>query len=75
MIELIKGKIAPIFWSGVIILGIIIPITISVASYYVVEVSAPLLITGTTSHLIGAFALMYSLLKAGMYEPLLPITR
>jgi len=55
-------------------LGIIIPIAVSVSSYFAGEVSIPLLIAAIACHTIGAFALKYCLLKAGIHNPILPAT-
>ncbi len=74
VIELIRGNIAPAFWIGVVAFGIIIPIAISVSSYFVGELSVPLLIAAIAFHTIGAFALKYCLLKAGIHNPILPAT-
>jgi len=72
VIEQIRGSVAPVFWVGVVMLGIIIPIAISVSSYYAGEVSRLLLIIAIISELIGSLALKYSILKVGIYTPLLP---
>lgn len=74
VIELIRGNIAPAFWIGVVAFGIIIPIAISVSSYFAGELSVPLLIAAIAFHTIGAFALKYCLLKAGIHNPILPTT-
>lgn len=74
VIELIRGNIAPTFWIGVVAFGIIIPIAISVSSYFAGELSVPLLIAAIAFHTIGAFALKYCLLKAGIHNPILPTT-
>ena len=72
VIEQMRGSIAPIFWVGVVMLGIIIPIAISVSSYYAGEASLLLLIIAIISELIGSMALRYCILKVGIYTPLLP---
>ena len=71
VVELLQGRIAPIFWIGIVLCGIIIPIAISVSSYFAGEASAPLLITAITCEIIGGLALRYCLLKGGMYAPLI----
>ena len=71
---LLKGNLAVPFWVGVIALGIIIPLAISVSSLFAGEASAPLLIAAVVSHTIGAVALKYVLLKAGVHNPMLPVT-
>lgn len=69
--ELIRGSIAPILWGGVVLCGIIVPIVIAISSYFTAEVSAPLLIVAIGGETIGAFALKYCILKAGIYTPLI----
>ena len=71
--RLVRGGIAPIFWVGVVLLGIIIPLAISITSYFVGEASSALLLTAVMSEIIGGLALRYAILKAGIYRPLLPM--
>jgi formate-dependent nitrite reductase membrane component NrfD len=70
---LLKGKLAPVFWIGVIACGIISPLVISVSSYFSGDASTPLLITAIVFHTIGAITLKYVLLKAGIHNPILPV--
>lgn len=72
-ILLLKGKLAPVFWIGVIACGIISPLVISVSSYFSGDASTPLLITAIVFHTIGAITLKYVLLKAGIHNPILPV--
>ncbi len=69
--ELLVGKSAVVFWVGVIILGIVAPMAISVISLYAGELSPPLLVLAVLSHTIGAFSLKYCVLKVGIYRPVL----
>ncbi len=61
------------FWVGVVVLGIIIPLAIAWYSYFVPEISIALLLTGTVCEFIGGLATRYSMLKGGLYHPLIPI--
>lgn len=71
--ELIVGRLAWVFWLGIVILGIAIPFIVSVASYFTgEEVAAGLLVFAIICHTIGAFSLKYGVLKVGIYRPLLP---
>ena len=70
---LLKGKLAPTFWIGVVACGIISPLVISISSYFAGDASTPLLITAIIFHTIGAIALKYVLLKAGIHNPILPV--
>lgn len=69
--RLIGGALAPLFWIGVILFGIVIPVAISITTYYV-EASSAMLITAVVAEIIGGLALRFAILKAGMYQPLLP---
>ncbi len=69
--RLIGGTLAPLFWIGVFLFGIILPVGISVTSYFT-EASSALMITAVVSEIIGGLALRFAILKAGMYTPLLP---
>ncbi len=70
--RLVGGSLAPLFWVGVFLFGIAIPIVISITTYFVGEASSGLLITAIVSEIIGGLALRFAILKAGMYTPLLP---
>lgn len=71
---LLRGSLAVPFWLGVIAFGIIIPLAISGSSYFAGGASVPLLIAAIALHTLGAFALKYCLLKAGIHNPILPVT-
>jgi len=65
---MIRGNIAPVFWIGVILLGIIIPVAILFAT----GGGTASLITVIVCAIIGGVLLRYVILKAGMYSPLVP---
>ncbi len=67
VIRIIKGNIAPAFWLGVVLLGIVIPVIVLFAS----TASAALVIAAICA-ILGGVALRYVILKAGVYNPLLP---
>ena len=73
VLEQISGSNAPIFWIGIVILGIAIPLAIAFSSYFAGEVSAALLVTGVACEVAGGLALRYCVLKAGAYKPLVAI--
>ena len=75
VLEQISGSNAPIFWTGVVILGIIIPLVIAFSSYFISEISATILVTGVGCEVVGGLALRYCVLKAGAYNPLVAIAR
>ena len=70
--RLVGGSLAPLFWIGVFLFGILIPIVMSVTTYFVGVGSSGLLITAVVSEIIGGLALRFAILKAGVYTPLLP---
>jgi formate-dependent nitrite reductase membrane component NrfD len=72
IVRLIGGALAPLFWVGVFLFGIAIPIVISVTTYFTGEAAAGLMIFAVVSEIIGGLALRFAILKAGVYTPLLP---
>jgi formate-dependent nitrite reductase membrane component NrfD len=71
--RLIGGSLAPLFWVGVFLFGIVIPVVISLATIGSAEPAAGLMITAVVSEIIGGLALRFAVLKAGVYQPLLPV--
>lgn len=69
---LIKGSLAVPFWLGVIIIGMVVPLAISSLSLFAGETMTGLLVTAIVLHTLGAVALKYVLLRAGIHTPLLP---
>jgi formate-dependent nitrite reductase membrane component NrfD len=72
VVRLIGGALAPLFWVGVFLFGIAVPVVISVTTYFTGEAAAGLMITAVVSEIIGGLALRFAVLKAGVYAPLLP---
>jgi formate-dependent nitrite reductase membrane component NrfD len=70
VLEQLHGHSAPIFWTGIVLLGIVIPLAIALASLIAGEISPALLIAGVVCEIIGGLALRYCILKAGAYKPL-----
>lgn len=73
VIEQIQGNASLVFWLGVVTLGIIMPLAIAFSSYFVHEASVTLLLIGVVCEIIGGLSLRYSILKVGIYQPLLPL--
>jgi formate-dependent nitrite reductase membrane component NrfD len=74
--ELIMGRAAPAFWACTILMGIIVPMTISLQTLWGSgETSHGLMIVAVVAHTIGAFGMKYCILKVGIYEPILPKAR
>jgi formate-dependent nitrite reductase membrane component NrfD len=72
--EQMRGNLAPIFWIGIVALGIVIPLAIAFSSYIAGEASPALLVTGVVCEVIGGLALRYCVLKAGAYKPLVIVS-
>ena len=71
-----SGRVATSFWIGVVLLGIIVPLGISIESLFTGEMATHTLMIGAiVCHTIGAFALKYTILKVGIYEPIIPKPR
>ena len=73
VLEQIHGRSAPVFWAGVVALGIVIPLIVTLISLIAGEVSSALLIGGVICEILGGLALRYCVLKAGAYKPLVAI--
>ncbi len=69
VLQQISGESAPVFWIGVVLLGIVIPLAIA-ASGLITHVPSSLLLTAVTCEIAGGLALRYCVLKAGAYNPL-----
>ena len=68
--RMLKGNVAPVFWIGVVLLGIIIPVIMLFAA----PSSGGVILAAGICAIIGGVCLRYSILKAGVYTPLLPVT-
>lgn len=68
--RLMGGAIGIIFWIGVIALGVLIPVGVSVGTYFSGEASSALLLTAVVAEVIGGLSLRYVILKGGIYIPL-----
>ncbi len=69
VLEQIHGQNAPVFWVGIVLLGIVIPLAIAITGL-VVDVPSILLVSGVVCEIVGGLALRYCVLKAGAYKPL-----
>jgi len=71
-VRVLKGKIAPAFWIGVAIIGLIIPIVL-IAPFSLSQSAATVAFSiAAVGAFIGGIMLRYVILKGGMYSPLLP---
>jgi formate-dependent nitrite reductase membrane component NrfD len=67
----IRGNISPIFWVGVVALGIIIPALVAIYSLFSGAETAAILIAGVVCEIIGGAMLRYCVLKSGIYNPVI----
>ena len=70
--ELLVGRVALVFWLGIVLFGIVVPLAISFISMFTGEATTILLVAGIIGRTAGAFALKYCILKVGIYKPILP---
>ncbi|MBC8320726.1 MAG: polysulfide reductase NrfD [Bacteroidetes bacterium] len=63
----LKGSVAPLFWIGVVLLGILIPLLLEIGIF---GHSNTILIVATTSGIIGGFCLRQVVLSGGIHAPL-----
>ena len=70
VLENIRGQLAPFFWIGIVVLGIVIPLGIALVTTFTHDISSGLLLTGVVCEIIGGLSLRYCVLKAGAYKPL-----
>lgn len=68
--RLLGGNIAAIFWIGVVVLGVVIPLGISIGTYFTNTSSTALIITAVVTEILGGLSLRYVILKGGIYIPL-----
>jgi formate-dependent nitrite reductase membrane component NrfD len=70
VLEQLHGHLAPFFWIGIVVLGIIVPLGVALTTHLSGNVSVPLILTGVVCEIIGGLTLRYCILKAGAYKPL-----
>ena len=72
--EIVQGKLWPVMWLLVIVLGLVLPGTVVIYSYVVGldNVSVGLLYLSIGCELVGDMSMRYLILRAGFYSPLIP---
>ena len=65
---MLKGNIAGLFWGLTVIVGVIVPLVLDSVSG---ANSTALLTVSAVLVLIGNLVLRYSIIKAGLYSPLI----
>jgi formate-dependent nitrite reductase membrane component NrfD len=73
--KLISGSLAPVFWIGLVLFGIVVPLMVSLLSYGDVHVASGVLLFAIVCEIIGGLSLRYCLLKGGAYAPLIITNR
>jgi sulfite dehydrogenase (quinone) subunit SoeC len=66
----LKGGLAVVFWVGVVLAGVVIPLSIGLYNYFSDTAGAGLLISGTIFEIAGGMLLRYCILKSAIYNPL-----
>jgi len=66
----LTGGISAAFWLGVVFLGVIVPVTAALYSYFAGEAVAAILIIAAACDIVGGMLLRYCLLKSAVYRPL-----
>ncbi|MBI4329810.1 MAG: polysulfide reductase NrfD [Chloroflexi bacterium] len=69
VLEMLRGRVSPYFVGGVIILGLVIPFVVSGYAFFN-RLPETALLAAAVSEFAGGFCLRYSILKAGVYAPL-----
>jgi len=69
--ELVQGRLAPVLWFGVVLVGTLIPFGMSLQNY-AGGLSVSPLIMAASCVLIGVFSFNYCILKGALYTPLIP---
>jgi polysulfide reductase chain C len=71
--EIVTGKMATLFWIGVVAVGTAIPAVVALGMWLAGwSVATGFLAILIIFELIGDLALRYSILKSGLYAPLVP---
>jgi formate-dependent nitrite reductase membrane component NrfD len=71
--HIVLGKWSPLFWIGVVIVGMVIPVAAVTSSFFIgLEViPAALLYAAISCGLLGDLIMRYLILRCGMYSPLI----
>jgi formate-dependent nitrite reductase membrane component NrfD len=70
--QVILGPLAPLFWIGLILLGIIIPLIVSSLGFAGTPISPSVVSVSVLCEMIGGLSLRYLVLRGGYYNPLIP---
>ncbi len=72
--NIVHSKWSPLFWMGVVVLGMVIPLAAIVISLTsgLEESPTAFLYAAILSGLLGDLAMRYLILRCGLYSPLIP---
>ncbi len=70
--QLLTGAISAIFWIGLVILGIVIPLVVSAVEYFSGQLNVAVVLGAVACEIVGGLSLRYCLLRGGYYSPLIP---
>lgn len=74
--QMLRGPMSPIFYGGVVVIGILVPVAAIISSLAmgVGAVPVALLAVAIACVLIGDLSMRYLIMKCGTYTPLLPVS-
>jgi formate-dependent nitrite reductase membrane component NrfD len=72
--SMVQGRWSLLFWIGVVVVGMLIPLTTVVSSYFIGLSAIPLafIYVAILCGLLGDLAMRYLILRCGLYNPLIP---
>jgi len=71
--ELLRGSLSLVLWLGVFLLGMVIPLIISILGYFNGDIVASWVgILMLICEIVGGLSFTYGVLKVGLYSPLIP---
>ena len=71
--RILTGEVSMVFWMLVVVIGIIVPLGLIAPFAFSSTVSSVAYIVAGVCIIIGGIALRYTILKAGVYSPLVPL--
>ncbi|MBU2604147.1 MAG: polysulfide reductase NrfD [Actinobacteria bacterium] len=66
----LAGSVAPLFWLGVALLGLAVPLALELLGYYVLDGSSATTVIASISGIIGGLCLRQVVLSGGIQAPL-----
>jgi polysulfide reductase chain C len=72
VMDQMKGRASRVFWIGVVLLGVVVPLAIVSFSSLSGKGIPALMLAGVACEIVGGLCMRYCLLRVGMYKPLFP---